>query len=143
VKVDRAMYGLIQSPKLWYNELTSHLTKHGFKICKSDECILYKKHEGKDITLILYVDDILILSEETSMCNWVKDILVQKYKKVTHNEGNKMCYLGMTLRKSDVGYEILMKSYIEEIIGFYGGTIKDTINPAKMNLFEVAKTGTN
>ncbi len=143
VKVDRAMYGLLQSPKLWYNELTSHLTKHGFKICKSDECILYKKHEGKDITLILHVDDILILSEVTSMCNWVKDILVQKHEKVTHNEGNKMCYLGMTLRKSDVGYEILMKSYIEEIIGFYGGTIKDTINPAKMNLFEVAKTGTN
>jgi hypothetical protein len=50
VRVDKAMYGLIQSPKLWYKELTQCLMSHGFKICKSDECILHKKtQDGKDI----------------------------------------------------------------------------------------------
>jgi hypothetical protein len=71
VRVDRAMYGLIQSPKLWYKELISHLMNHGFKVCKSDECILFKQHHGKNILLILYVDDILILSSEISLCEWV------------------------------------------------------------------------
>jgi hypothetical protein len=106
VRVDRAMYGLIQSPKLWYKELTNYLVSHGFKICKTDECILVKKQDGKSILLILYVDDILILSDETYLCNWVKDILTEKYEKVTHEDGNKLCYLGMTLRSGENGYEI-------------------------------------
>jgi ribosomal protein S5 len=29
--------------------------------------------------------------------------------------------------------------YIEEIISFYGVAVKDAINPAKQNLFEVKK----
>jgi hypothetical protein len=140
VRVDRAMYRFIQSPKLWYKELTSHLIKHGFKVCKSDECIIFKKQEGKSILLLLYIDDILILSDETSLCRWVKDILVEKYEKVTCDNGNKICYLGMTLKRNDKGYEISMKPYIEEIISFYGGTIRETVNPAKMNLFEVNKS---
>lgn len=40
VKVSKAMYGLIQSPKLWYNEVTRFLQEREFKICKEDECIL-------------------------------------------------------------------------------------------------------
>jgi hypothetical protein len=79
VRVDRAMYRLIQSPKLWYKELTSHLINHGFKVCKSDECILFKQQDGRNILLILYVDDILVLSDETTLCGWVKNILVERY----------------------------------------------------------------
>jgi hypothetical protein len=46
----------------------------------------------------------------------------------------------MTLKKIDNGYETSMKSYIKEIISFYGGTKRETINPAKLNLFEVTKS---
>jgi len=84
-KVSKAMYGLIQSPKLWYNELTKFLCEHGFKTCKADECILYRNRKGKHVLLILYVDDILILSCDKAMCHWVKDILTDKYEKVTFN----------------------------------------------------------
>jgi hypothetical protein len=63
VKVDKAMYGLIQSAKLWYKELTGHLMKHGFRKCKSDECVLVKcMKNGAHVIVLLYVDDILIIS---------------------------------------------------------------------------------
>jgi hypothetical protein len=63
VKVDKAMYGLIQSAKLWYNELTRFLEAEGFKKCMTDECVLVKRTlEGKYIIMLLYVDDILIMS---------------------------------------------------------------------------------
>jgi hypothetical protein len=97
-QVSKSMYRLIQSPKLWYNELTEFLCDHGFKTCKADECILYRNRKGKHVLLILYVDDILILSCDKAMCHWVKDILTDKYEKVTFNEGDKLCYLGMTLK---------------------------------------------
>jgi hypothetical protein len=36
VKVNKAMYGLIQFTKLWYKELSGYLASKGFTICKSD-----------------------------------------------------------------------------------------------------------
>jgi hypothetical protein len=39
VKVDKAMYGLIQSTKLWYKELTRQLCKHEFKKYASNEFV--------------------------------------------------------------------------------------------------------
>jgi len=64
VKVDKAMYGLIQSAKLWYKELTRHLMSHGFQKCKSDERMLVKRMDnGEHIIILLYVDDILVMGK--------------------------------------------------------------------------------
>jgi uncharacterized protein YqkB len=41
VKVDQAMNGIIQSPKLWYKELTIFLKQHRVRVCQADEYILY------------------------------------------------------------------------------------------------------
>ena len=37
VKVSKAMYGLIQSAKLWYKELSDFFISKGFTACKSEE----------------------------------------------------------------------------------------------------------
>jgi hypothetical protein len=53
VKVNIAMYGLIQSAKLWYKELSGYLTSKGFKAYKSNECVLVKRMEnGKHMWMI-------------------------------------------------------------------------------------------
>jgi hypothetical protein len=58
VKVVKAMYGLIQSEKLWYNVLTRFLEGQVFKKCASDECVLVKSTAGgKNILVLLYMDD--------------------------------------------------------------------------------------
>jgi len=64
VRVDKAMYGLIQSAKLWYKELTTFLEVNGFEKCPSDECVLVKHIDGKEaIVVLLYVDNLLIMSK--------------------------------------------------------------------------------
>jgi hypothetical protein len=88
VMVEKAMYGLIQSAKLWYKELSRFLEANRFKKCPSDECVMVKKEGGSDaIVVILYVDDILILSGKTSDRYWVKEILEKQYQKFTISEG--------------------------------------------------------
>ena len=73
VKVDKAMYGLKQSAKLWYKELAGFLVKHGFKICPSDECILHKMmRDCSDFVLIIYRGDILVLGGVSEHYHWVK-----------------------------------------------------------------------
>jgi len=116
VKVEKAMYVLIQSAKLWYKKLSRFLEASGFKKCPSDECVMVKKEQGKDpIVVILYVDDILILSREGRDRYWVKNILEKQYEKVTASEGDRLPYLGMMIIKTSEGFEVCMKAYIEGI----------------------------
>jgi hypothetical protein len=132
------MYGLIQSAKLWYKELTRHLEQHGFKKCALDECVLVKRTDGeKYIVLLLYIDDILIMSQLTKDRYWVKDLLQAKYGKVMYDEGNRLPYLGRTIMKTDSGFEIAMESYIQDILRSYGKRVRDYVVPANQNLFAV------
>jgi hypothetical protein len=137
VKVKKAMYGLIQSAKLWYKELSRFLEANGFKKCPLDECAMVKKEEGEDaIVRILYVDNILILSGKASDCYWVKDILKKQYQKVTVSEGKQLPYLGMTIIKTDDGFKVCMESYIQDILKYYGKTVREYVTPTKPNLFK-------
>jgi predicted heme/steroid binding protein len=53
VRVDRAMYGLIQSAKLWYDELTRHLLSNGFQKSKADECVLVKRMQNGKYIIVM------------------------------------------------------------------------------------------
>lgn len=55
-KLNRALYGLRISPKLWQQEASKVLTKLGLKVVPEDPCVFVK--EG--IIVFFYVDDILI-----------------------------------------------------------------------------------
>jgi hypothetical protein len=139
-KVDKAMYGLIQSAKLWYKELTRHLMANGFKKCSTDECVLVKTMEdGNYIIVLLYVDDIMVMGKEQKDRYWVREMLEKQYGKVTSSEGSRLPYLGMTIVKTQVGYEICMKSYVEDVLNLYGREVKSCVTPAKANLFSVSK----
>ena len=54
--LNKALYGLCQSPLLWQKELTSTLTKLGFKTMPHEPCCMLKS----GIMLFFYVDDIVM-----------------------------------------------------------------------------------
>ena len=63
-KLKKALYGLKQAPRAWYERIDNHLLKLGYAKNEADQN-LYFKTEGDDmIILVLYVDDLLITSEE-------------------------------------------------------------------------------
>ena len=64
VQILKALYGLIQSASLWFNVLTSFLSSVGFRSNSYDNCVMRKKTKYGTMILILYVDDILVLSDD-------------------------------------------------------------------------------
>jgi Reverse transcriptase (RNA-dependent DNA polymerase) len=62
VRLDKALYGCIESTKLWYEKLTSELALQGFVPNEVEPCVMNRDLQGVQCTLVLYVDDILILS---------------------------------------------------------------------------------
>jgi hypothetical protein len=70
----------------------------------------------------------------------VRAILEAEYQKVTADEGERLPYLGMTILKTDNGFEIAMRSYIEDVLRLYGTEVRTCVTLAKPNLFSVNKT---
>jgi hypothetical protein len=136
VQVDKAMYGLIQSTKLWYNELTKTLMSNGFKKVQSDECVLVKTLEGGRHLVILLCkdDDLLVMSSSKADRHWVKDLLERVYGKVTYDEGNRLPYLGMTVIKTKNGFAVCMRAYMEDVLQLYSKESKECVIPTTHRL---------
>lgn len=59
----KSLYGLKQSPRMWYKRFDDFLVRTGFNRCRYDSCVYVLKRSKKCIMyLLLYVDDILLAS---------------------------------------------------------------------------------
>lgn len=75
LKLNRALYGLKESPRVWNDTFSNFAIKNKLKRSRFDCCLYY----NKDIWLLLYVDDILITGEKDKIRNI--SLLLQEYFK--------------------------------------------------------------
>ena len=66
VKLDRALYGTIEAAKVWYDTLLSYLTRLGFRANAHDQCIFNKMARKNQITILIHVDDLMIVCSAQS-----------------------------------------------------------------------------
>ena len=63
-KLVKSLYGLKQPPKQWHENFDHAILSNGFRHNNADKC-LYSKTCGDYLAMVcLYVDDILILSDD-------------------------------------------------------------------------------
>ena len=69
-KLKKAMYGLKQDPRDWYGRIDSFITSLGFTKIKFDPNLYFKVMDDVLVILLLYVDDVFLISNEkkTSEC---------------------------------------------------------------------------
>jgi len=63
-KLKRSIYGLKQASRQWYLKFDEVARSHDFIECKMDKCVYVKQIGRRFIFLVLYVDDILLMSNE-------------------------------------------------------------------------------
>nr|GEW98676.1 hypothetical protein [Tanacetum cinerariifolium] len=71
-KVKKALYGLHQAPRAWYETLPTYLLKNGFKRGQIDKTLFIKRNKGDILLVQVYVDDIIFGSTKKEMCLQVK-----------------------------------------------------------------------
>nr|GEW75892.1 hypothetical protein [Tanacetum cinerariifolium] len=59
-KVVKALYGLHQAPRAWYETLANYLLENGFQRGKIDQTLFIKKQKGDILLVRVYVDDIFL-----------------------------------------------------------------------------------
>ncbi|GKG04704.1 putative ribonuclease H-like domain-containing protein, partial [Tanacetum coccineum] len=63
-KVEKALYGLHQAPRAWYETLLTYLLDNGFQKGKINKTLFIKRYKGDILLVQVYVDDICGKLEE-------------------------------------------------------------------------------
>lgn len=81
LKLHKALDGLKQSGRLWYQLLEKGLVEMGFKQSSFDSCAFIKTNLKKELVIItIYVDDLLIFSNSIKLKKWVKEQLMKRFE---------------------------------------------------------------
>ncbi|GKE14406.1 uncharacterized mitochondrial protein-like protein, partial [Tanacetum coccineum] len=67
-KVEKALYGLHQAPRAWYETLSTYLLDNGFQRGQIDKTLFIKRVKGDILLVQVYVDDIIFGSTRNEMC---------------------------------------------------------------------------
>ncbi|GJY63542.1 putative ribonuclease H-like domain-containing protein [Tanacetum coccineum] len=67
-KVEKALYGLHQALRAWYETLSTYLLDNGFQRGKIDKTLFIKRYKGDILLVQVYVDDIIFGSIKKELC---------------------------------------------------------------------------
>jgi hypothetical protein len=137
VRLQKALYGCIQSAKLWYDHLSATLVADGFVPNPYDPCVLTKTVDGVQIAVGFHVDDLFITSVSDHLCQEFLTMLRKRYKTITVHEGCVHSYLGMRFEFADEGrVKVTMDGYIADVLSDCEVT-RGQKTPAGADLFEI------
>jgi hypothetical protein len=78
-KMEKSLYGLKQSPTMWYKKFDTYVLGLGFTRSKEDHCVYFELIGDHFIYLALYVDDMLLIGNNTKIIKDVKTQLSSKF----------------------------------------------------------------
>jgi len=110
LRLNKALYGLRQAPRLWHQESNGFLQSIGFHRSHPD-ISLYIRNDG--VLILLYVDDILVFYTEEALENALEDKqrLMLQYK--MSNLGSAKQFLGLEMdRLADGTITLSQPGYI-------------------------------
>nr|GFB51757.1 copia protein [Tanacetum cinerariifolium] len=79
-KVVKALYGLHQTLRAWYDTLANYLLENGFQRGKIDNTLFIKKQKGDIFLVRVYVDDIIFRSTNKELCKAFETLMKDKFQ---------------------------------------------------------------
>ena len=113
-KLERALYGLKQSPRAWFGRLSSSMRKYGYRQSNSDHTLFLKYRQSKVTTLIVYVDDMIITGDNAEEISRLQEQLSAKFE-MKHLGGLKY-FLGIEVARSKVGILLSQRKYVLDLL---------------------------
>jgi len=79
-KLTKSIYGLKQASRQWYHKFHQVILSFGFEMNLVDDCVYHKFKGSKFIFLILYVDDILLATNDIGILHETKKFLSKNFE---------------------------------------------------------------
>jgi Reverse transcriptase (RNA-dependent DNA polymerase) len=78
-RLKKLIYGLKQSPRVWYCKLSNFLISHNFKISSADSSLFIKNNFNGITIVLVYVYDLIITGDNQVEIDGIKQDLKQKF----------------------------------------------------------------
>ncbi|KAI3758363.1 hypothetical protein L6452_05923 [Arctium lappa] len=117
-KLKKALYGLHQAPRAWYDTLSTYLLENDFERGTIDKT-LFIQRKKKDILLVqIYVDDITFGSTKDRLCRDFEKLMHKIFK--MRSMGELTFFLGLQVKQQQDGIFISQTKYVQDILTKFG-----------------------
>ncbi|GJX35600.1 putative ribonuclease H-like domain-containing protein [Tanacetum coccineum] len=113
-KVIKALYGLHQSPRAWYETLSSFLMENGFRRGTIDKTLFIKKNKSDIMLVQVYVDDIIFWFTKKSICIEFEECMHKRFQ--MSSMGELTFFLGLQVKQQPDGIFISQDKYVADIL---------------------------
>ena len=127
-----ALFGFKQVPRAWFAKFSSTISRLGYIASHYDSTLFLHRTNKDTILLLLYVDDMIITSDDLSGIQEFKDFLSPQFEMKNH--GHLNYFLGLKITHSTNGLYITQAMYASELLSRARLTDSKTVNtPVKLN----------
>ncbi|GJT06508.1 putative ribonuclease H-like domain-containing protein [Tanacetum coccineum] len=119
-KVEKALYGLHQASRAWYETLSTYLLDNGFQRGKIDKTLFIRRDKGDILLVQVYVDDIIFGSTKKSLCTEFEKMMHKKFQ--MSFMGELTFFLGLQVKQKEDGIFISQDKYVTKILKKFGFT---------------------
>nr|GEY57529.1 retrotransposon protein, putative, unclassified [Tanacetum cinerariifolium] len=100
-KVEKALYGLHQALRAWYENLSTYLLDNGFYRGQIDKILVIKRVKGDILLVQVYVNDNIFGSTRKEMCIEFEKMMHKKFQ--MSSMGELTFFLGLQVTQKDDG----------------------------------------
>lgn len=113
-KLVKALYGLRQAPRAWYDKLNKCLVSLGFTKCPYEHAV-YTKREKEEVVIVgVYVDDLLITGTSLAVIQHFKNQMSTKFD--MSDLGKLSHYLGIEVMQNKECIELKQTAYAKKVL---------------------------
>ncbi|GJW71762.1 putative ribonuclease H-like domain-containing protein [Tanacetum coccineum] len=113
-KVEKALYGLHQALRAWYETLSTYLLENRYRRGTIDKTLFIKKDRGDILLVQVYVDDIIFGSTKKSLCVEFEKMKQKRFQMSSMRE--LTFFLGLQVQQKDDGIFISQDKYVADIL---------------------------
>nr|GEW06313.1 hypothetical protein [Tanacetum cinerariifolium] len=127
-KVEKALYGLHQAPRAWYETSSTFLIQNRYRKGTIDKTLVIKKDKDGIMLVQVYVDDIIFGSTKKSLCDKFEALMHKRFQMSSMRE--LTFFLGLQVKRSEERIFISQNKYVAKILKkFDFSSLKTTSTP--------------
>ena len=110
----KAIYGLCQAPRAWYNELRTFILATESSASRCDTSLFIRTSSSDTLYLLVYVDDIIITSSSDSLIQ--QFIASLSHRLSLKDLGPLHFFLGVEASRTSSGLHLSQQKYIRDLL---------------------------
>ncbi|KAJ0865146.1 putative RNA-directed DNA polymerase [Helianthus annuus] len=117
-KLNKAIYGLKQSPRAWFGKMGEFMQHNDFEMSKADASMFIKSSGSKIVVVLIYVDDLVITGNDEEGINQLKQNLCVRFH--MKDLGKLSHFLGLELKYEEGAIILHQQRYCVDLLARFG-----------------------